>query len=77
MTADRDGIIAMAREAGFEIHERKQQARVGMDALMGINSTEKLQHFAALAAAAEREACAKHIDDYADRRGVRQVLRRR
>jgi hypothetical protein len=55
----RDDIIGMAREAGFEIHERKQQVRVGMDALIGIDSTDKLERFAALVASAEREACEK------------------
>lgn len=54
----REDIIRMAQEAGFEVHERKQQARVGIDALLGVDSTEKLQRFAALVAAAEREACA-------------------
>ncbi len=58
MTARAD-VIRMAREAGFEVHERKQQARVGMDALCGIDSTEKLERFAELAQAAERERWAK------------------
>lgn len=49
--ADRADIIRMAREAGFEVHDRKQQARVGMDALLGIDSTEKLERFAGLVAA--------------------------
>lgn len=62
----RDDIIGMAREAGFEIHERKQQARVGMDTLIGIDSTDKLERFAALVAAAEREACAKLAQDCSD-----------
>lgn len=43
-------IIAMAREAGFEVHERKQQVRVGADALLGIDSSDKLERFAALVA---------------------------
>ena len=51
----RDEIISMAREAGFEVHERKQEARVGMDALLGNDSTGKLERFAALVAAKERE----------------------
>jgi len=54
----REDIIRMAQEAGFEVHERKQQARIGVDALLGVDSTEKLQRFAASVAAAEREACA-------------------
>lgn len=61
----RDEIIRMAREAGFSVHERKRQARVGIDELLGIDSTEKLERFAELAAASEREACAKVCDHYA------------
>lgn len=58
----REDIMRMAREAGFEVHDRKQQARVGFDALLGIDSTDKLKRFAALVAAAEREALAKHFE---------------
>lgn len=43
---NRDDIIRMAREAGFESH----------DAI--INYPKELQRFAAIVAAAEREACA-------------------
>lgn len=56
----RDDIIRMAREAGIEVHERKQEARFGMDALIGADSTEKLQRMCELAAAAERR---KHQAD--------------
>lgn len=38
----------LARDAGFEVHERKQEVRVGIDALIGIDSTAKLERFAAL-----------------------------
>lgn len=44
---NRDDIIRMAREAGFESH----------DAI--INYPKELQRFAAIVAAAEREACAQ------------------
>lgn len=47
----RDDITRMAREAGF----------VGMDGEHGA-----LRRFAALVAAAEREACAKVLDEMAD-----------
>ena len=53
---NRDDILRMAREAGFEVHDRKQQARVGMDALLGIDSTDKLERFHALAVERERAA---------------------
>ena len=64
---NRDDIIRMAREAGLEVHPRKEQVRVGIDALMGIDSTEKVERFAALVAAAERETCAKVCDAEAKR----------
>lgn len=51
---NREDIIRMAREAGFESH----------DAM--INHTKELQKFAALVAAAEREACAKVCEEYQD-----------
>jgi hypothetical protein len=62
----RDDVLRLAREAGFEVHDRKQQARVGLDELLGIDSTAKLERFAALVAAAEREACAKLAQDCSD-----------
>ena len=51
----RDDIIRMAREAdeGFETDTFHEESLVGMDAI---------QRFAALVAAAEREACAKVLD---------------
>lgn len=48
----RDDIIRMAREAGFA---------QGVAELLGL---KKFARFAALVAAAEREACAKLIEDY-------------
>lgn len=44
-------IMDLARQVGFEVHDRKQQARVGVDALLGIDSTDKLARFAELVAA--------------------------
>jgi hypothetical protein len=64
-------LIEMAQEAGFEVHERKQQARVGLDAICGIDSTAKLKRFAELIRADEREACAKLSDEYAKWAGSR------
>ena len=60
----RDEVIAMARECGIEIHERRQQARIGMDAMLGVDLTDKLQKFAALVAAKEREECAVLLVGY-------------
>ena len=53
---DREEIIRMAREAGF---------RDTTDSIVALGvSWEQVQRFAALIAAAEREACAKAVEDY-------------
>lgn len=52
---NRDEIIAMAREAGMEVHERKGQIRIGSAVLTGADSTDEVTRFAALVAAKERE----------------------
>jgi hypothetical protein len=51
---NRDDIIRMAREAGFSSAVGKH---IGLD--------DDLERFAALVAAAEREACAKVCEEYA------------
>ena len=53
----RDDIIRLAREAGFELN--MWQLSVGCEAT---GTHEELERFAALVAAAEREACAKLVD---------------
>ncbi len=53
---DRDDIIKMAKEAGFEINS------LGWTYTQGFLS-EHLERFAALVAAAEREACAKVCEE--------------
>ena len=65
----RDEIIRMAREAGMEVHERKGEIRIGSAVITGCDSTEQVTRFAALIAAAEREACAQICD-----RGAVQML---
>ena len=50
-------IIGMAREAGIEVHPRKDSIRIGSAILTGCDSTEEVTRFAALVAAAERRAC--------------------
>ncbi len=50
----RDDIIRMAREAGFNVEQGFLLRVTGID--------EDLERFAALVAAAEREACAKVCD---------------
>ena len=54
----RDDIIRMAREAGFGFMTEKPKSATHMQC--GIDDLER---FAALVAAAEREACAKVCDD--------------
>lgn len=56
----RDELLALAREAGIFVHDRKQQARIGMDAMMGTDSTEELLKFAEVVASNERR---KHQAD--------------
>jgi hypothetical protein len=53
---NRDDIIRMAREAGFSVGP----SRDGPDDVWGVGAN--LTRFAALVAAAEREACAKVCD---------------
>lgn len=56
-------VIEMARAAGIEVHDRKQEARIGMDVLIGADSTDKLMRLVALATAKERAACAQACDE--------------
>ena len=52
----RDEIIRMAREAGFNVDQGFLLRVTGID--------EDLERFAHLVAAAEREACAKVVEQY-------------
>ena len=52
---DREEIIRMAREAGFDPHDMSDDFTCNL---------EDIEHFATLVAAAEREACAKVVEDY-------------
>jgi hypothetical protein len=54
---NRDDMISMAQEAGFEDHSNPEL----WDCM--VVSHEAVKRFAALVAAAEREACAKVCDD--------------
>jgi hypothetical protein len=56
----RDDIIRMAREAGWEIDD----SCVLEPQVVWYISQGQLERFAALVAAAEREACAKVLDDW-------------
>ena len=55
-------VIEMAREAGFMVvHEGEPETGAWYECF-----TEEIERFAALVAAAEREACAKVIDEMAE-----------
>ncbi len=56
----RDDIIRMAREAGMEYHEAVEEMHSPMTDGVWL---EDLEDFAALVAAAEREACAKVCEE--------------
>ena len=58
----RDEIIAMAREAGFDVHFPGVNGDAAQPAVFGRCTSDMLERFAALVAAAEREACAKVAD---------------
>jgi hypothetical protein len=53
----KDDIIRMARAAGFDPHDMSDDFTCNL---------ENMEHFAALVAAAEREACIKAIKDVDD-----------
>ena len=57
----RDDIIRMAQEAGFEIEKTLYGPVPCVD---GRGIDDRLERFAALVAAAEREACAKVCDGW-------------
>ena len=67
MTPSKEQIIEWARAVGWEVHPRKEQVRVGADALAGLDSTPKVERFAAIVDATAyakgqedmRERCAK------------------
>lgn len=54
-----DIVERLAREAGLEVHPRKGEIRVGLDAVIGIDSTDKVRKFAALVL----EEAAKTVDE--------------
>lgn len=63
---NRDDIIRMALEAGFHDHEQNSPPESFND-LIAINEYsigDAVERFAALVAAAEREACAKVCDEF-------------
>jgi hypothetical protein len=54
---NREDIIRLALEAGFELHDG------AFEVALWIGTENDLEHFAALVAAAEREACAKVCEE--------------
>lgn len=66
----KDDIIRMAREAGFVV-DGDTWIHAGAVLIDGRKSIDKhLQRFAALVAAAEREACAEIVNDNTDGDGL-------
>ena len=73
---DRDDIIRMAREAGFEVMDEDQYVNAHItDTLVHIDTA--VERFAALVAAAEREACAKETDKWIGCDGLAAAIRAR
>jgi hypothetical protein len=60
---NREDIIRMAREAGMELNEYMLYEALAHTAW--VCDSGDLEHFAALVAAAEREACAKFVEEKA------------
>ena len=54
----RDDILRMAKEAGLQVYSILEKQQIDWNCLI-----DDLQEFAALVAAAEREACAKLCDE--------------
>jgi hypothetical protein len=69
---NRDDIIAMAREAGFTFCEESYKYQPNCLFYGGYAVDEQLKRFAALVAAAEREACAEVCDSEATIEGIAQ-----
>jgi nitrogen regulatory protein PII-like uncharacterized protein len=59
---NQDDIIRMARQAGFELHQVFGGLIVRHSNGSWISIEREIERFAALVAAAEREACAKEIN---------------
>ena len=63
---NREDIIRMAQEAGFVVDEKAQKHQPNCIFHTHHMVDELLERFAALVAAAEREACAKMCEDGVD-----------
>ena len=63
----KEDIIKWAREAGFVVDEKAQQHQPNCIFHTHHMIDEQLKRFAALVAAAEREACAKEADRWSKR----------
>lgn len=62
----RDDIIKMTREAGFTDSNAHSDIIVRHSSGAWVSVHDQLESFAAMVAAAEREACAKVIESYTD-----------
>jgi uncharacterized protein YfcZ (UPF0381/DUF406 family) len=68
----KDDIVRMAGEAGFVVDEKAQQHQPNCIFHTHHMVDELLERFAALVAAAEREACADICDQHASIEGIAQ-----
>lgn len=68
-----DEIIAMAKEAGMEVHASKGQIRIGSAVLTGCDSTAEVNRHTALVEAKVREACAQACEAVAAQWGFHMV----
>ena len=68
----KDDLVRMAGEAGFVIDEKAQQHQPNCIFHTYHMVDELLERFAALVAAAEREACADICDQHASVEGIAQ-----
>lgn len=64
MKFTREQVIEMARQAGIEVHDRKQQARIGLAALVGLDSTDELTRLCTMAADRALEAAAHAFEQH-------------
>ncbi len=71
----KDDIIRMAREAGFDQSNPHEELIVRHSNGSWVGISDRLERFAELVAAAEREACAKVCEEIEDDYGKREGLR--
>ena len=74
---NREDIIRMAREAGMHRHQHNLMSNPVQHRFSYDGYEENLEAFASLVASAEREACAKWLEDVVDAPNWADVIRAR